>query len=149
MRKFVAICVIALVGLNVWGIVPALAHHDKYKCSHGDSNKPCRPDPQPDHGRDCDHPHFGINQDHCLGTPTPTPSPTVTPTPTVVPTPTPTPTATPTEPEGLGGGEAGPPQHPSKGLAHTGSAPLMLLLYGDALVLLGVGLRLQGKRKSA
>ena len=54
-------------------------HHDKYVCSHGDSNKPCRPDPQPDHGRDCSHPHFVINQDHCLGSAPPTVPPPVTP----------------------------------------------------------------------
>lgn len=36
-------------------------------CQHGNSGKPCRPDPQPDRGKDC-LPHGkwgGINEDHC------------------------------------------------------------------------------------
>ena len=38
-------------------------------CSHGNSGKPCREDPQPLHGKDCE-PHGnvgGMNEDHCLG----------------------------------------------------------------------------------
>lgn len=36
-------------------------------CRHGASGKPCRPDPQPDRGKDClPHGHWGgINEDHC------------------------------------------------------------------------------------
>ena len=37
-------------------------------CSHGASDKPCREDPQPLHGKDCE-PHGnngGLNEDHCL-----------------------------------------------------------------------------------
>jgi hypothetical protein len=39
-------------------------------CAHGNSSQPCRTDPQPSHGKDCD-PHGqngGVNEDHCAGT---------------------------------------------------------------------------------
>lgn len=59
------------------------------ECSHGNSQATCRPDPQPDHGQDCDeHGPFegGVNEDHCGGE-TSTPSPSSSPTPTAFPTP--------------------------------------------------------------
>lgn len=77
------------------------------ECQHGNSGQECRPDPQPDHGQDCEEHgpnEGGVNEDHCLGptpSPTPTPDPTPDPTPTPCvgqscdPTPTPTPTADP------------------------------------------------------
>jgi hypothetical protein len=35
-------------------------------CSHGNSNQPCKPDPQPTHGKDCDdHGNARGNEDHC------------------------------------------------------------------------------------
>ena len=35
-------------------------------CSHGNSNKPCKEDPQPDRGKDCDdHGQARGNEDHC------------------------------------------------------------------------------------
>jgi len=37
-------------------------------CTHARSEQPCRPDPQPDHGKDC-APHsanFDGNEDHCI-----------------------------------------------------------------------------------
>ncbi|MEI2779026.1 MAG: hypothetical protein V9G19_24275 [Tetrasphaera sp.] len=36
-------------------------------CTHGNSGQPCRPDPQPNHGKDCDvHGNWGgVNEDHC------------------------------------------------------------------------------------
>ena len=38
-------------------------------CSHGNANKPCKPDPQPDRGKDClDHGNARGNEDYCLGT---------------------------------------------------------------------------------
>jgi hypothetical protein len=38
-------------------------------CSHGSSDKPCKPDPQPDRGKDClDHGQARGNEDHCLDT---------------------------------------------------------------------------------
>src|SRR5919197_819415 len=37
---------------------------------HGNSGQECKPDPQPEHGKDCDdHGNLGgVNEDHCLGT---------------------------------------------------------------------------------
>jgi hypothetical protein len=69
------------------------------ECDHGNSQRSCRPDPQPSHGADCD-PHGGhnggVNEDHCSKatppaqpTPKPTPTPRPTPTPETNPTPTP------------------------------------------------------------
>jgi hypothetical protein len=38
-------------------------------CSHGNSNQLCKPDPQPDRGKDClDHGNARGNEDHCLDT---------------------------------------------------------------------------------
>jgi hypothetical protein len=35
-------------------------------CSHGNSGKDCRPDPQPEHGKECDdHGNARGNEDHC------------------------------------------------------------------------------------
>ena len=55
-------------------------------CEHGNSQKPCKDDPQPEHGNECDeHGNLGgQNEDHCKNETTPTDT---TPTPT-------TPTAT-------------------------------------------------------
>lgn len=67
-------------------------------CSHGATGKPCRDDPQPEHGKDCDH-HGklgGVNEDHCKSPTTTTPTDT-TPTDT---TPTDTTPTTPTTPTG-------------------------------------------------
>lgn len=64
-------------------------HHEEADgCDHGHTGKPCKPDPQPDHGKDCEHHgnHGGINEDHCQSTTT-----------TIVP-PTTTTTAPPSEP---------------------------------------------------
>lgn len=37
-------------------------------CSHGNSDKACKPDPQPTHGTECDdHGNASGNEDHCLG----------------------------------------------------------------------------------
>jgi hypothetical protein len=60
-------------------------------CEHGNSGKPCRDDPQPEHGRECEH-HGnlgGVNEDHCGGAAAPEPPPT-----TVAPPPPPTTTTT-------------------------------------------------------
>jgi len=39
------------------------------ECQHGNSGQDCKPDPQPEHGKDCqDHGNLGgVNEDHCLG----------------------------------------------------------------------------------
>jgi len=70
-------------------------------CSHGNTGKDCRPDPQPGHGQDCDEhgpKNGGVNEDHCLPgettptdtTPTETTPTETTPTETTPTTPTPT-----------------------------------------------------------
>lgn len=42
-------------------------------CSHGNTGKPCKPDPQPTNGKDCDKHgnNGGVNEDHCAGVTTP------------------------------------------------------------------------------
>ena len=39
------------------------------ECEHGNSEKPCKDDPQPDRGKDCDEhgQQGGVNEDHCAG----------------------------------------------------------------------------------
>jgi hypothetical protein len=61
-------------------------------CEHGNSQKPCKDDPQPDHGNECDeHGNMGgQNEDHCKNETTPTDT---TPTDTTTDTDT-TPTDT-------------------------------------------------------
>jgi hypothetical protein len=97
-------------------------------CSHGNSDKPCKPDPQPEHGQDCDdHGRARGNEDHCgpgetttSTTTETTPTTTTTPTTSTVPTgTTPTTPATETAPETTptpstetgppSGGESNPP----------------------------------------
>lgn len=79
----------------------ALAKNDSpYDCDHGNSDKPCRPDPQPNHGKDCLHhgKNGGVNEDHCLPTTTTTQPPTTTTTAPPVTTTTNPPTTTTTAP---------------------------------------------------
>jgi hypothetical protein len=51
---------------------PPTAPPGQGECSHGNTGKPCKPDPQPDQGKDCEtHGNDGVggvNEDHCLGT---------------------------------------------------------------------------------
>ncbi len=44
------------------------------ECEHGNTQKPCKEDPQPDHGQDCDEHgnQGGVNEDHCTSESTPT-----------------------------------------------------------------------------
>jgi hypothetical protein len=65
-------------------------------CSHGNSDKDCKPDPQPGHGQECDdHGKASGNEDHCDGvTTTTTPSTTETTPSTTTSTPNDTTTST-------------------------------------------------------
>lgn len=65
------------------------------ECEHGNSAKPCKEDPQPDKGKDCElhGNNGGVNEDHCKGDET-TPTETTPTTPTDT---TPTETKTPTD----------------------------------------------------
>jgi hypothetical protein len=40
------------------------------ECEHGNSGQECKPDPQPDHGQECEEHgnQGGVDEDHCLGT---------------------------------------------------------------------------------
>lgn len=65
--------ILLLASMLVVGILAAsaLANNDNPgspgdNCSHGNSNKECKPDPQPEHGKDCeDHGNARGNEDHC------------------------------------------------------------------------------------
>jgi hypothetical protein len=82
MRKHVVTLVLALgvgiLGFAVSGIAVAGNNNPppgQGECGHGNSdNKPCKDDPQPDKGRDCEeHGNSGgVNEDHCNGETTPT-----------------------------------------------------------------------------
>lgn len=70
--------IVALSALSIVAFAPAAfaAPHGEEAdgCDHGATSKPCRPDPQPDRGKDCDvhGNHGGVNEDHCAGTSTTT-----------------------------------------------------------------------------
>lgn len=74
-------------------------------CDHGATSKPCRPDPQPEHGKDClvHGQHGGVNEDHCLPTTTTTTTVPSVPSTTTTTTRATTPpgTTTPTTPPGI------------------------------------------------
>lgn len=73
MRRLIWAAVVAgvvLLGLSVAAFAskpPAPPGGDP--CSHGRTGKPCRSDPQPGHGKDCEHHgrNGGVNEDHCGG----------------------------------------------------------------------------------
>lgn len=50
------------------------------ECEHGNSGQPCKEDPQPDKGKDCEEHgnQGGVNEDHCKGEDTTTTDTTVT-----------------------------------------------------------------------
>jgi hypothetical protein len=81
MRKHIVTLVLALgvgiLGFAVSGIAVAGNHNPppgQGECGHGNSDKPCKDDPQPDKGKDCEeHGNSGgVNEDHCNGETTPT-----------------------------------------------------------------------------
>jgi hypothetical protein len=105
MKKQLATLVLAILmgvlGFAVSGVAvagngpPSPPGQDE--CTHGNSGKPCKEDPQPEKGKDCEAHgnHGGVNEDHCKSedtTPTETTPTTTTPT-TTTPTET-TPTGT-------------------------------------------------------
>lgn len=88
--------IVVLSALAVVAFAPAAfaaPHHEELDgCDHGATSKSCRPDPQPEHGKECDKHgrHGGVNEDHCattttITTPLPTTSTTSAPSP-VAPT---------------------------------------------------------------
>ena len=54
------------------------------ECDHGNSQKPCEEDPQPDRGKDCEAhgKNGGVNEAHCQGETTPTETTPTDTTPT-------------------------------------------------------------------
>ena len=90
MKRTVAILALAAGAVFlVQGVTAASPGIGQGPCHHGNSNKTCKPDPQPSHGKDCQQhgKNGGGNQDHCIKTqssPSPSPSPSVgvTPSPT-------------------------------------------------------------------
>lgn len=97
-RRIAALSVLSIVAL-----APAAYSAPKEQldgCDHGASSKPCRPDPQPDRGKDCDlhGRHGGQNEDHCFPAPEVSSSTTTTtttsPAPTTTTAPAPLTTAT-------------------------------------------------------
>ena len=93
MRKHLTTLVLAVfvgvLGFAVSGVAVAAGNEKppsppgQGECEHGNSLKPCKEDPQPDHGKDCEQHgnQGGVNEDHCAGTETTTPTDT-TPTET-------------------------------------------------------------------
>lgn len=67
------------------------------ECEHGNSGQECKPDPQPEHGQECEEHgpnEGGVNEDHCL----PTTTTTVTTVPSTTTAPPTTTTTTVTSP---------------------------------------------------
>jgi len=71
--KRYVVAIVLVSALGILGMASAGLAADppgQGPCSHGNSGKECKPDPQPDHGAECDEhgPHEGgVNEDHCLG----------------------------------------------------------------------------------
>jgi hypothetical protein len=121
MRQSAAIVVMAALGVIGLASAGLATGNDgppgQGPCNHGNSGKECKPDPQPEHGKDCDEHgpnEGGVNEDHCLGTTTETTTETTTGTTTTTPTTTTT-TATTTPdtttdlPTAVTTGESPPP----------------------------------------
>jgi hypothetical protein len=101
MRQSAAIVVMAALGVIGLASAGLATGNDgppgQGPCNHGNSGKECKPDPQPEHGKDCDEHgpnEGGVNEDHCLGTTTGTTTETTTETTTGTTTTTPTTTTT-------------------------------------------------------
>jgi LPXTG-motif cell wall-anchored protein len=83
MKRTVAVMALVAGALLMLQGATASAGIGQGPCQHGNSNKACREDPQPTHGKDCQThgKNGGGNQDHCVpaaSTPTPSPSPSET-----------------------------------------------------------------------
>lgn len=82
MKKFLCLAALLVLALGVMtgGVAAGFAASSapptpppgQGDCSHGQTGKVCKPDPQPEQGKDCDtHGNAGVggvNEDHCLGT---------------------------------------------------------------------------------
>jgi hypothetical protein len=110
MNKHLATLVLAvlmgILGFAVSGVAVAgtadkpPAPPGQGECNHGNADKECKADPQPEHGKDCEaHGNSGgVNEDHCAPQETtPTTPDVTTPTTPDVTTPTTPDVTTPTE----------------------------------------------------
>jgi len=76
---FILVAALGILGMASAGL--AADPPGQGPCSHGKSAKECKPDPQPNHGAECDEhgPHEGgVNEDHCLADTTGTTTTTAT-----------------------------------------------------------------------
>ena len=94
--RFKIVQLVAMVGLLIAGIGvsvalasngngPPSSPPGQGECEHGNSGQECKPDPQPEHGQECDEHgpnEGGVNEDHCLSTTTTTTPSTSTTTTT-------------------------------------------------------------------
>ena len=86
MKKFLVIlAMVASASLPVIAAsaTPPTEPPGQGECEHGNSGQECKPDPQPEHGEDCEEHgpnEGGVNEDHCLSTVPPTTSPPPTTT---------------------------------------------------------------------
>ena len=88
MKKHLTTLVLAafvgVLGFAVSGVAVAAGNEKppsppgQGECEHGNSAKPCKEDPQPDRGKDCEQHgnQGGVNEDHCAGGETTTPTDT-------------------------------------------------------------------------
>jgi len=74
LATFAVAILVGVLGFAVSGV--AVAGNEKPpsppgqgECEHGNSGKPCKDDPQPDKGKDCEEHgnQGGVNEDHCKG----------------------------------------------------------------------------------
>ena len=122
MKKLAILIAVAAVFVLGVGVSVALADKPpsppgQGPCEHGNSQKPCRDDPQPDHGADCEEhgpKEGGVNEDHCKGETTPTETEPTETTPTET-TPTETTPTTPEETTPSTPTETTPPETPDGG----------------------------------
>jgi hypothetical protein len=74
--QFAALAGLLIAGIGVSAALaangngPPTSPPGQGECQHGNSGHECRPDPQPQNGKDCEvhGQQGGVNEDHCLGT---------------------------------------------------------------------------------
>jgi hypothetical protein len=143
---------------------PEESHEATHQPSHSPSGRPSHShSPKPSHSESCSHSATATPTESETATPTATPTETVTETPTETPSETPTGTPTETQPEIVTETPVDPGTDPATtdpvttdpatttsepvnpGLAQTGSSPLLPLVAGILLVLLGIGALVLGR----
>lgn len=90
-----------LAYVPAYGDSPSGGPPGQGECQHGNSGQECKPDPQPEHGQDCEEHgpnEGGVNEDHCLPTTSATTSTVTTPPTTTSVTEPPPPVTTTSEP---------------------------------------------------